>query len=64
MYTYMVSLFDNATQDPIHLLIKGDKQLVDVLCARPEHHVISSVQNLGPCDDANEYLTELKRKES
>jgi hypothetical protein len=61
-YTYMVALLDHVTQEPRHLLVKGDEKLLEVMKARPEHHIISSIQNLGPCEDSDDYVTEIKGK--
>jgi hypothetical protein len=62
MYSYIVAIMDKVTQEPRMILVKGEDVLDKVMRIRPEHHILSSVQNLGPLDEAEDYIKEQEGK--
>lgn len=63
MNTYMLSLVDIVTQEHLLLFIRNEEELAEVINKKPDHHVISSLQNMGPVEDGNDYLKRIKEEE-
>lgn len=62
IYTYIIAFLDTVTQEPIHVMAVGEEERKRVEKAQPEHHVLSSVQNLGPITPASDYIKEQEGK--
>lgn len=58
-YTYLISLMDETTQEPIVLIAKGQRAIELILSRKPEHHTLMNVSNVGTTIDGDDYLKSL-----